>query len=221
MAVFLLYNNVHTDIILYLFKFRTYEHRLIDRIINDIVNYSDQTNRFFSGVLFSNLMFRSMWERFWQPYDNNTVQLNINSDTRTRGRAKKSVVRRCRYDVRKYSFSIRITNIWNSLPDEIISAPTVNTFKNRLDRFWAEQEVFYNYKANITGNKGVSLYHYNMIIYVNDHDVGIEALPTPTITLLLLLLLECRHCVSWALGRMPSCVRSCAVCCDRWFSGLC
>ena len=60
-----------------------------------------------------------------------------------------------------------------------------------------------------------------MIIYVNDHDVGIEALPTPTITLLLLLLLECRHCVSWALGRMPSCVRSCAVCCDRWFSGLC
>jgi len=28
-----------------------------------------------------------------------------------------------------------------------------------------------------------------MIIYVNDYDVGIEALPTPTITLLLLLLL--------------------------------
>ena len=25
------------------------------------------------------------------------------------------------------------------------------------DRFWAEQEVFYNYKANITGNKGVNL----------------------------------------------------------------
>jgi len=29
-----------------------------------------------------------------------------------------------------------------------------------------------------------------MIIYVNDYDVGIEALPTPTITLLLLLLLH-------------------------------
>jgi len=27
-----------------------------------------------------------------------------------------------------------------------------------------------------------------MIIYVNDYDVGIEALPTPTITLLLLLM---------------------------------
>jgi len=29
-----------------------------------------------------------------------------------------------------------------------------------------------------------------MIIYVNNYDVGIEALPTPTITLLLLLLLQ-------------------------------
>jgi len=52
------------------------------------------------------------------------------------------IVRRCRYDVRKYSFYIRITNVWNSLPDEIISAPSVNTFKNRLDKFWAEHEFF-------------------------------------------------------------------------------
>jgi len=57
-------------------------------------------------------------------YDDNTVQLDINSDTRTRGHTKKLVVRRWRYDVRKYSFSNKITNIWNSLPDEIISAPT-------------------------------------------------------------------------------------------------
>ena len=89
-------------------------------------------------------------------YDDNTVQLDTDSDRRTRGQTKKLVVRRCRYDVRKYSFSIRITNIWNNLPHEIISAPTVNTFKNRLDRFGAEQEVFYNYKANITGNKGIN-----------------------------------------------------------------
>jgi len=52
----------------------------------------------------------------------------------------------CRYDVRQYSFSNRITNI----PYEIISAPAVN-------RFWAEQKVFYNYKANITGYKGINL----------------------------------------------------------------
>jgi len=91
-------------------------------------------------------------------YDDNTVhvQLETNFDTRTRGHTKKLVVMRCRYDVRKYSFSIRVTNVWNSHPDEIISAPTVNTFKNRLDRFSAEQKVFYSYKANITGNKGIN-----------------------------------------------------------------
>jgi len=32
-----------------------------------------------------------------------------------------------------------------------------------------------------------------MIIYVNDYDVGIEALPTPTITLLLLLQVLSRY----------------------------
>jgi len=32
------------------------------------------------------------------------------------------IVERCGYDFRKYSFSTRITNIWKSLPDEIIPA---------------------------------------------------------------------------------------------------
>ena len=47
--------------------------------------------------------------------------------------------------------------MWNNLPDQIISAPSVNTFKYRLDKLWADQEVFYNYKANITGNIGIKL----------------------------------------------------------------
>ena len=33
--------------------------------------------------------------------------------------------------------------IVSSLPDEIILAQSVNTFKTRLDKFWAEQEVFF------------------------------------------------------------------------------
>jgi len=48
-------------------------------------------------------------------YDDNTFQLHTNSDTRTRGHTMKLVVRRCGYDVRKYSFSIRITNIHGTL----------------------------------------------------------------------------------------------------------
>jgi len=37
-------------------------------------------------------------------YDDNTVHLDINLNTRTGGHIKKLVVRRCRYDIRKYIF---------------------------------------------------------------------------------------------------------------------
>ena len=50
---------------------------------------------------------------------------------------------RCHYDLRKYSFAVRVVNIWNRLPDSVISANNVNTFKNRLDKFWAYQELFF------------------------------------------------------------------------------
>jgi len=61
------------------------------------------------------------------------------------------------YDVRKYSFCIRVVNIWNSLFSEVITATSVNSSKNRIDLFWADQKVLYNYKANITGNRGIKL----------------------------------------------------------------
>ena len=76
-------------------------------------------------------------------YDDNTVYLDINLDTRTRGHTKKLVASRCHYNVQKYSFCIRITNVWKSLPGELISALSVNAFKIRLDKFWTEQEVFF------------------------------------------------------------------------------
>ena len=95
-------------------------------------------------------------------YDDNTVHLDVNIDTRTRGHTKKLVVKRCHYDLRKYSFRkcsfcIRIVNIWNSLPNEVKTATSVNSFKNRLDSFWEDQALLYSYKANITGNRGIKL----------------------------------------------------------------
>ena len=67
-----------------------------------------------------------------------------------RGNCKKIFKQRARLDLRKYSFNIRIVKTWNSLPDEVVCAKTLNTFKNRLDKFWENQEVLYdNYKADI------------------------------------------------------------------------
>jgi len=39
--------------------------------------------------------------------------------------------------------------MWNSLSNHVVSADTINTFKNRLDNFWSNQEVLYNYKADL------------------------------------------------------------------------
>ena len=48
-------------------------------------------------------------------------------------------------------FTVCTIEIWNSLPYEVVNAPAVNTFKNRLDRHWANQEVLYDYRATNTG----------------------------------------------------------------------
>ena len=62
-----------------------------------------------------------------------------------------------RYDVRKYSFTQRIVNIWNSLPEHVVNSSSVNSFKNNLDKFWVSQEVYYNFKCDITGTANRSL----------------------------------------------------------------
>jgi len=58
------------------------------------------------------------------------------------------------FDMRKFSFTNRIAPMRNSLPDSVVSANTIDTFKIRLDRFWFDQEIKYNWKADIhTGSR--------------------------------------------------------------------
>ena len=73
------------------------------------------------------------------------------SDHATRGNSLKIANRRCHYNLRKYSFCLRITNVWNSLPFSVVTAPSVNSFKNRLDNHWASQELRYDWEAEISG----------------------------------------------------------------------
>ena len=53
-----------------------------------------------------------------------------------RGHSKKLTVKRSRLDTRKYFFSNRLVNHWNYLPQAVVDAPSVNTFKNWLDKYW-------------------------------------------------------------------------------------
>jgi len=85
-------------------------------------------------------------------YDNNiAINLDVNKDSRTRGSVFKLWNKCFHYDIRKYSFSVRIVSVWNSLPNKVVEADSVDTFKRRLDKFWDGQNVVLNYKAQLTG----------------------------------------------------------------------
>ena len=84
--------------------------------------------------------------RYWT---NVNLHLELYQDNITRGHSLKLVNSRCHYDLRKFPFSVRIVNIWNSSPASVTSANNVNTFKNRLDRFWTNQELIYDYKSSL------------------------------------------------------------------------
>ncbi len=62
--------------------------------------------------------------------------LHPSNQRRTRGNSKRLEKQHCRLNVRKYSFSQRVVNSWNSLPDSIVTAPSLHSFENRLDRHW-------------------------------------------------------------------------------------
>ena len=81
------------------------------------------------------------------------VSLNLAyySGTVTRGNKYKLINNRFHYDLRKYYFSARIVNIWNSLPNHVVDVNSVNLVKARLDRFWMDQDVKYDFTADLTG----------------------------------------------------------------------
>ena len=58
---------------------------------------------------------------------------------------------RTKYDLCKFCFANRIVNIWNSLPCYVVSAETVNCFKTRLDIFWLNKDIIYNFRSEIHG----------------------------------------------------------------------
>ena len=68
------------------------------------------------------------------------------SSTGRRGHTKKLFKKRVGKEVRKNFFSIRIVDMWNDLPQNIIDAPSIKCFEARLDKYWESQNIKYNFK---------------------------------------------------------------------------
>ena len=80
----------------------------------------------------------------------------IVTETRTRGHKYKLFKRRSRLNIRKNVFSNRVVDTWNNLPDSVVEAPSVNSFKGRLNRHWINHPSKFNPPCYIPHAKGKS-----------------------------------------------------------------
>ena len=81
-------------------------------------------------------------------YDSSVCNLlTPTENTRTRGHSMKLPKIRASTTVKANSFTHRIVNCWNNLPEETVSAPSVNSFKNRLDALWKHHPLMYDWEA--------------------------------------------------------------------------
>ena len=59
----------------------------------------------------------------------------------TRSNGKKLKPHRTNGNLRLNFFSERVVNTWNKLPSSVVFAPSVNSFKNRLDEHWTDHPI--------------------------------------------------------------------------------
>ena len=67
---------------------------------------------------------------------NIAINININKKKKKKNqyKQKQSSDLKVRHDF----LSLRVVDLWNSLPESVVSAPSLNSFKNHLDKFWKE-----------------------------------------------------------------------------------
>jgi len=49
------------------------------------------------------------------------------------------------HNFRKYFFTARIVNIWNTLPNYVVDVLSADLFKLRLHKFWAIQAIMFDW----------------------------------------------------------------------------
>jgi hypothetical protein len=85
-------------------------------------------------------------------YDSSTsVRFEKSIYGSTRGNSLRLRKVHVKFDLRKFCFSNRVIDLWNCLSDDVVSAPSVNAFKGRLDKFWSDQCMLYDWRSDITG----------------------------------------------------------------------
>ena len=64
-----------------------------------------------------------------------------------RSHTKKLFKRRARLNIRQKFFSHRIVDLWNDLPQKTVDSPSIKCFENKLDKYWQNQDLKFDFKA--------------------------------------------------------------------------
>ena len=81
-------------------------------------------------------------------YDSRVTNFLSNSNfSTTRGHNFKLFVQHANFNIRKWFFSIRIVDIWNRLPSNVVNASNVMCFEKRLDKCWADLKIKFDHEA--------------------------------------------------------------------------
>ena len=68
----------------------------------------------------------------------------------TRGHNFKLFVQHTNLTIIKWFFSIRIVDVWNRLPSNVVNASNVMCFEKRLDKCWADLKIKFDHEAHLT-----------------------------------------------------------------------
>ena len=68
-------------------------------------------------------------------FDHTSLSIATNNLSNLRGHSLKLFKQRFNTNIDKFSYVDRIVDEWNSLSEDIVSCNTVNSFKNKLDRY--------------------------------------------------------------------------------------
>ena len=68
----------------------------------------------------------------------------VSNDAVTRGNSKKIYKQRNRTSSRSSVFSQRVVDRWNSLPNNVVNATSLNSFKSNLNKFWYGHPLKFN-----------------------------------------------------------------------------
>ena len=77
-----------------------------------------------------------------------TLKKDMRSGVGRHGHKREIFQPRARLESSRNTFTNRVWKGWNSLTTQIVTAPSVNAFKNRLDKHWSKNPATYNYKLS-------------------------------------------------------------------------